>query len=45
MSEQMKSTVGTQNIIHEIVDEFKEVVNSDNQIESSGVLIGDLVLG
>ena len=35
MSEQMNGTVGTQNIIHEIVAEFKEVVNSGNQIESS----------
>lgn len=35
MSEQMKGTVRSQNIIHEIVDEFKEVVSSGNQIEDS----------
>lgn len=35
MSEQMKGTVRSQNIINEIVVGFKEIVNSGNQIENS----------
>jgi len=43
MSDQMKGTVQAQNIIHKIVDEFNEIVNSGNQIESSAASMMDTV--